>query len=178
MFLRVSKDSSAKSLRPVANDTQANARMSEGHAGSVSDQDLYKSTEITELKMLLHQRLLEMINLSVIDKMAPEEFQKEIGEMVRELLLEENRPMNLTEQNQLIDDILDELLGLGPIEPLLKDPTVTDILANTHAQIFVEREGRLHLTPAHFKDGSSRRWDGASTNLSPWLMRGWPTVRA
>ena len=93
MFLRVSKDSSEKALKPVANDTQANARMAEGRAGSDSDQDLYKSTEHTELKMLLHQRLLEMINLSVIDKMPPEEFQKEIGEMVRELLLEENRPL-------------------------------------------------------------------------------------
>jgi len=152
MFLRVSKNTSGTSLKPAANDMQVNARVSKDDKELVSDQDLNQSAQHTELKMLLHQRLLEMINLSVIDKMPPEEFQKEIGEMVRELLMEENRPLNLTEQNQLIDDILDELLGLGPIEPLLKDPTVTDILVNTHAQIFVEREGRLHLTPAHFKD--------------------------
>ena len=153
MFLRVSKNTSGTSLKPAANDMQVNARVSKDNKELVSDQDLDQSAQHTELKMLLHQRLLEMINLSVIDKMPQEEFQKEIGEMVRELLMEENRPLNLTEQNQLIDDILDELLGLGPIEPLLKDPTVTDILVNTHAQIFVEREGRLHLTPA-----GSRAW--------------------
>ncbi|MFQ5534543.1 MAG: CpaF family protein [Sphingomonadales bacterium] len=75
----------------------------------------------TELKVALHQRLLDMINLSVIDKMRPDEFRKEIGEIVQELLLEENKPLNLSERTQLVNDILDELLGLGPIEPLFKD---------------------------------------------------------
>lgn len=110
------------------------------------------SSRYTELKMTLHRRLLDMINLSVIDKMAPEDFRREIGEMIRELLVEENRPLNLSERMQLVDDVLDELLGLGPIEPLLKDASVTDILVNTHRQIFVERGGRLELTPVRFKD--------------------------
>ncbi len=110
------------------------------------------SSRYTELKMVLHRRLLDMINLSVIEKMAPEDFRREIGEMIRELLAEENRPLNLTERMQLVDDVLDELLGLGPIEPLLKDASVTDILVNTHRQVFVERGGRLELTPVRFKD--------------------------
>ena len=84
----------------------------------------------TELKMHLHARLLDMINLSVIDKMPPEVFRKEVGEIVRELLLEENKPLNLAEQARLVDDILDEVLGLGPLEPLLKDVGITDILVN------------------------------------------------
>ena len=111
-----------------------------------------QSTRYTELKVTLHQRLLDMINLAVIDKMEPEEFRREIGEMVRELLLEENKPLNLTERTQLVDDILDELLGLGPIEPLLKDVTVTDILVNSYRHVFVERDGRLEQTPVQFKD--------------------------
>ena len=110
------------------------------------------SSRYTELKMTLHRRLLDMINLSVIDKMAPEDFRREIGEMIRELLVEENRPLNLNERMQLVDDVLDELLGLGPIEPLLKDASITDILVNTHRQVFVERGGRLELTPVRFKD--------------------------
>ncbi len=110
------------------------------------------SSRYTELKMTLHRRLLDMINLSVIDKMAPEDFRREIGEMIRELLIEENRPLNLSERLQLVNDVLDELLGLGPIEPLLKDASVSDILVNTHRQIFVERGGRLELTPVRFKD--------------------------
>jgi pilus assembly protein CpaF len=106
----------------------------------------------TDLKMHLHQRLLDMINLSVIDKMPPEVFRKEIGEIVRELLIEENKPLNLAEQARLVDDILDEVVGLGPLEPLLKDNSVTDILVNSHRQVFVERGGRLTMTPVHFKD--------------------------
>ena len=152
MFLRVSKDTPEKVVRPVANDSGVAAAIPVRGKARGQDDDVKQSSHYTELKMRMHQRLLDMINLSVIDKMPPEEFRREIGEMVRELLLEENKPLNHTEQNQLVDDILDELLGLGPIEPLLKDASITDILVNTHAQIFVEREGRLHLTPVRFKD--------------------------
>jgi pilus assembly protein CpaF len=152
MFLRVSKDTPEKVVRPVANDSGVAAAIPARGKARGQDDNVKQSSQYTELKMRMHQRLLDMINLSVIDKMPPEEFRREIGEMVRELLLEENKPLNHTEQNQLVDDILDELLGLGPIEPLLKDASITDILVNTHAQIFVEREGRLHLTPVRFKD--------------------------
>ena len=107
---------------------------------------------ITDLKVRLHQRLLEMINLSVIDKMSPEEFRTEVTKLIKELLLEESRPLNQREQTQLIDDIIDEVLGLGPIEPLLKDETITDILVNTADQVFVERGGQLHITQVRFKD--------------------------
>ena len=111
-----------------------------------------RSSEYTELKMSLHRRLLDMINLSVIDKMAPAAFRREIGEIVHELLMEEKRPLTGVARGQLVDDILDELLGLGPIEPLLKDATVSDILVNSYRQVFVERYGRLELTPVRFKD--------------------------
>ncbi len=110
------------------------------------------SSNYTEMKVLLHQRLLDMINLSAIDKMSPDDFRREMGEMVRELLLEENRALNLSERTQLVNDICDEVLGLGPLEPLLKDETVNDILVNGHAQVFAERAGRLELTPVRFKD--------------------------
>jgi len=114
--------------------------------------DLRVSPEHTQLKMHLHQRLLDVINVSVIDKMKPEVFRKEVGEIVRELLIEENKPLNLAEQARLVDDILDEVVGLGPLEPLLKDTSITDILVNGAGQVFVERAGRLSLTPVHFKD--------------------------
>jgi hypothetical protein len=152
MFMRVTKDVPAKIGTAVANDARSTSPKAKAANNQVSDLDLAKIPQYTELKMRLHQRLLDMINLSVIDKMEPEEFRKEIGEMVRELLLEENKPLNLSEQSQLVDDILDELLGLGPIEPLLKDNSVTDILINTHSQVFVERSGKLELTTAAFKD--------------------------
>ena len=117
-----------------------------------SDFSSRATARYTDLKVHLHQRLLDMLNLSIIDKMPPDDFRREIGELVRELLLEENQPLNLNERNQLVADILDELLGLGPLEPLLKDVTINDILVNTHRQVFVERYGRLQMTPVQFKD--------------------------
>jgi pilus assembly protein CpaF len=104
------------------------------------------------LKVRLHQRLLETINLAAIDQMPREQFQREIGEVVRELLAREQVALNAKEKVQLVSDILDELLGLGPLEPLLKDPGVTDILVNSHARVFVERGGRLEMTGVTFKD--------------------------
>ena len=159
MFLRVQNEAKKEIDKPIAVKPVANDGVFVSKTKPKTDQHgpLYRPTNgesarYTELKMTLHQRLLDMINLSAIDKMAPEEFRREIGEMVRELLLEENKPLNLTERTQLVDDILDELLGLGPLEPLLKDNTVTDILVNCHDNVFVERDGRLEQTPVQFKD--------------------------
>ncbi|HSS65747.1 MAG TPA: CpaF family protein [Gammaproteobacteria bacterium] len=155
MFLRAQNQARKGETQAVAVKPQTNGAV----RAEVAEVDVrpYQvnrsiSSRYTELKMSLHQRLLDMINLAVIDKMPAEDFRREIGEIVRELLVEENKPLNLTERTQLVDDILDELLGLGPLEPLLKDSTVTDILVNTHSQVFVERSGRLELTPVQFKD--------------------------
>jgi len=109
-------------------------------------------SKLIETKVHLHQRLLDIMNLGVIDKMPRDQFRREVGEMVRDLLTEEQIPLSLNERNQLSSDILDELLGLGPIEPLLKDPTVSDILVNTYRQVYVERHGQLEHTPVKFKD--------------------------
>ncbi len=163
MFLRVQSEakkgtSDPVEVKPVANDgafvsqPQSQPQSRPQEAGPSYRPTDAKAGQYTELKMALHQRLLDMINLSVIDRMEPEEFRREIGEMVRELLLEENRPLNLSERTQLVDDILDELLGLGPLEPLLKDNTITDILVNGYANVFVERAGLLEHTPVTFKD--------------------------
>ena len=110
------------------------------------------SPRYIEMKVQLHQRLLDMMNLSSLDKMKPGDIRAEVEVMVRELLQEEQTPVSLAERNQLIPDILDEVLGLGPLEPLLKDPSVSDILVNTHERVFVERYGHLEPTPVRFKD--------------------------
>ncbi len=112
----------------------------------------FSSDKHTELKMLLHQQLLDTMNLSVLDKMGEDQIRTEVGDLVRELLVENNVPLTLQEQQGLIADILDEVLGLGPIEPLLKDPTISDILVNCHDMVVVERFGRLEMTPVKFKD--------------------------
>jgi pilus assembly protein CpaF len=105
-----------------------------------------------ELKVRLHQRLLEFLNLSVLDRTPRETLRVEVRSVVSELLNEERRLLSPAQTDQLVDDILDELLGLGPLEPLLKDETINDILINTHEQVYVERRGRLELTQVRFQD--------------------------
>ncbi|WP_447725210.1 CpaF family protein [Sphingomonas koreensis] len=106
----------------------------------------------TELKVELHQRLLDQINLSALETMTPELIRSEIGDIVQDQLALQKHALNLNERRQLVSDVLDELLGLGPIEPLLKDPTITDILINGPQTVFVERGGKLEETRVRFKD--------------------------
>src|SRR6476469_7179193 len=113
-----------------------------GDAGAFAKRDQH-----TELKVELHQRLLDLINLQAIDQI-----QEEVGDIVAEELAKQNHALNHTERKQLVADVLDELLGLGPLEPLLKDPTITDILVNGCDSVFVERYGVLEPSAARFKD--------------------------
>ena len=105
-----------------------------------------------ELKSELHDVLLERLNLSVIDKVQPEELRREVATLVSQVLSERGRPMRAEDFKQLIDELLDEVLGFGPLEPLLADPTVNDILVNTHRSVYVERAGVLEKTRVRFRD--------------------------
>ncbi|ALR22492.1 CpaF family protein [Sphingobium baderi] len=105
-----------------------------------------------DLKVALHQKLLDLINLSALDSMSRAQVEAEIGEIVYEQLALQKHALNQEERRRLVGDILDELLGLGPLEPLLKDATVNDILVNGYNLVFVERHGRLVETPVRFKD--------------------------
>jgi pilus assembly protein CpaF len=106
----------------------------------------------TELKVALHQKLIDIINLGALESMSRAQVEVEVGEIVHEQLALQKHALNLEERRRLVSDILDELLGLGPLEPLLKDHSVTDILVNGHKVVFVERNGRLVETATRFKD--------------------------
>ncbi|MGI8932141.1 MAG: CpaF family protein [Sphingomicrobium sp.] len=134
----------------VAERTEQDRRlMTVGDAGAfaASAVDLH-----TDLKVELHQRLLGLINLSALDKMSRAQIEEEAGGIVLEELDKQRHALNHTERRQLVDDVLDELLGLGPLEPLLKDATITDILVNGANCVFVERYGVLEPSPVRFKD--------------------------
>ena len=118
-----------------------------GDAGAFANRDAH-----TELKVELHQRLLDVINLQALEQMSRQQIEAEVGDIVYEELSKQNQALNNAERKTLVSDVLDELLGLGPIEPLLKDPTITDILINGHSQVFVERYGVLEATQVRFKD--------------------------
>jgi pilus assembly protein CpaF len=105
-----------------------------------------------ELKVRLHQRLIDELNLPLIERMPREQYVGEIGEIVSDMLKKEALVLNEQHRKQLVAEILDELLGLGPLEPLLKDATVSDIIVNTHSQVCVERHGKMDVSSIRFKD--------------------------
>ena len=112
------------------------------------------SDDYFELKTRIHDRLLDLLDLSLIDSLDQNLVRSQIRTVVQRILEEqENRvPLNLTERENLFSEIEDEVLGLGPLEPFLKDDTISDVLVNTYKQIFIERFGKLELSESRFKD--------------------------
>lgn len=104
------------------------------------------------VKVKIHQLLLQRIDLEAMESLSHERLKDELRQMVERLLTEENLVLNAVERRNLVRDIQYEMLGLGPIEPLLADPAVSDILINTHNQVYVERRGVLELTDVTFVD--------------------------
>lgn len=107
-----------------------------------------------EIKHKIHNRFVEEANLAALDDLDQAEVKTEISKIVDYFLREEQVLLNEEEHQSLILEILDELTGLGPIEPFFKDPTVSDILCNTYKDIYVERRGLLERTPARFVDNA------------------------
>ena len=107
---------------------------------------------LLDAKLRIHGRIIDEINLATIEKMPMRELRPQIHALVAQHVATERLVLNATEFEQFVDDVLNEMTGLGPIESLLKDETVNDILINTHKQIYVERRGVLELSDARFKD--------------------------
>ena len=105
-----------------------------------------------ELKSEIHRKLIGVLNLERVSSIPKDRLRAEIGRVVERLLEDERVPMTAAEQNKIIEEVLDEVLGLGPLEPLLKEPSVSDILVNRHNQIFIERNGKLSESHVRFKD--------------------------
>ena len=119
----------------------------------------YLPDEYFEFKSKIHDRLLDLIDLSKLDSMDPFFLKPELTKVVDRVLKEnlDAMPLNAAERGRLLSEILDEVLGFGPLEPLLQDPTVSDILVNTYNQVYVERFGKLEPTDVRFKDDAHLR---------------------
>jgi len=105
-----------------------------------------------ELKSEIHRKLIGVLNLDRVSSIPKDRVRAEIGRVVERLLEDERVPMTTAEQNRIIEEVLDEVLGLGPLEPLLKEPSISDILVNGYDKVYIERAGKLSLTPVRFKD--------------------------
>ena len=110
-----------------------------------------------ELKAKVHQRVIELLDLTVASSMAEEQLAQELSNLVEQILQEGKVALNQRERGQMVQDILHEVNGLGPLEPLLKDDTINDILVNSHKQVYVERYGKLERTAVRFRDEAHLR---------------------
>ncbi|MFN3953611.1 MAG: CpaF family protein [Pararhodobacter sp.] len=117
-----------------------------------ADKERRRKQRILELKSELHQRLLDNLNLAALDSASEAELRSEIASITAEALSEINFVLTSDERLQLNQDLFFEVRGLGPLEPLLKDDTVNDILVNGPQKVFIERDGKLQLTDITFKD--------------------------
>jgi pilus assembly protein CpaF len=105
-----------------------------------------------ELKNRIHRHLIERIELSKVDLLPRADVEQQIRQLVEELLADEETPLSRWERNQIIQEIQHETFGLGPIEPLIRDPSVSDILVNGPQSVFVERRGKIEETNVIFRD--------------------------
>jgi pilus assembly protein CpaF len=114
--------------------------------------NLLMSEKLLDAKVRLHRRLIEEINLSALEKLPEQEMRQQVLQFVSQYVVNERLALNTQELNEFVGEILHEMTGLGPLEPLLKDTTVSDILINGHECVYVERGGVLEPTQVRFKD--------------------------
>jgi pilus assembly protein CpaF len=105
-----------------------------------------------ELKFTLHRKLLDKINLEALATIETQTLREEVRGALSQLIDSEQTLLSAVERNQIVGEVLDEVFGLGPLETLLQDPTISDILVNGHNQVYIEKRGKLELTAVSFKD--------------------------
>src|SRR5713101_3109742 len=109
-------------------------------------------TDFGVLKATIHRKLIQKLNLERLTEVNRDDVRREVGQILEGLVVGESTPMNLQERERLAQEVLDEVFGLGPLEPLLADPTIDDILVNGHRHVYIERRGILEQTGIQFRD--------------------------
>jgi len=146
-----SKTTGKSVLTPRPDDKpEAKAGSEHGKAGKMNDEKLER---YYELKTRIHRKLVEQLDMNAIDNDDPT-IRDQVGEVILSLCEKENALLNYNERQKLVKEILDETFGLGPLEMLLSDPSISDILINGPRQVYVERKGKLQLTEVQFRDNA------------------------
>ncbi len=109
-------------------------------------------TDFGAVKAAIHRKLIQKLNLDRLNEVNRDEVRREVGLILEALVVGESTPMNLQERERLAQEVLDEVFGLGPLEPLLADPTISDILVNSYKRVYVERKGVLEQTGVQFRN--------------------------
>ncbi len=116
-----------------------------------------RQVAMQKMKVRIHQQLVELLDIQNLRALPPDVIRQEVRTVIRELCQSERGLLSAMEQEKLMDEVMDETLGLGPLETLLKDPTISDILVNRFDRIYVERQGRIDLSEVRFRDNQHLR---------------------
>src|SRR6266705_1602929 len=128
-----------------------------GNGTAAAAEEIYGNQAFQEMKSRLHRAIISRMDLTKLNTLAPDRVTAEVSRLAEDLLLAENTPLSLIERERLVSEVHDELFGLGPLEPLLGDPTISDILVNSYSNIYIERRGKLEKTAISFKDDEHLR---------------------
>ena len=132
-------------------NTQALVGQEPGWVGRLFSAGPFDS-QYQDLKFVLHRKLLDRINLEILSSVSGDRVRAEVRSAVSKLVEEEKTPLSIVEKDRIIGEVIDEVFGLGPLEPLLADPTISDILVTTPKLVHIERAGKIYKTPVQFKD--------------------------
>ena len=174
----------------VSSRPKSDGHVAHGEESSLAKESLYRELitqrpALLDEKVKLHARIIDEFNLLSLEKLPRDDLTREVRAYLGDYARDERLSLNQRELQAFAEEVVDEMIGFGPIEPLLKDPTINDILINTHRQCFVERFGKLEQTTVHFKDeahllriiqkivaGVGRRIDEASPTVDARLPDG------
>lgn len=126
-------------------------------ASATLDEVLYGNQAFQEMKSRLHRAIISRMDLIKLNNLPADRVTAEVSRLAEDLLIAENTPLSLVERDRLVSEVHDELFGLGPLEPLLADGSISDILVNSYANIYIERRGKLEKTAISFKDDEHLR---------------------
>ncbi len=140
----------------LLNRLREQRKSGEGQAASgiLATAEASRGSAHQELKFRVHNRLFELLDLAKLAKVSEDRIREDISVATCRILEEEKALLTLEERDRIVREIQDEVLGLGPLEPLLQDPSISDIMVNGHTDVYIERHGRLEKTPVRFKDDS------------------------
>src|SRR5216684_3187051 len=117
-----------------------------------AEEPIYSNQSFQEMKARLHRAIIARLDLTRFNTLSPDRVRAEVSRLAEDLLLADNAPISEIERDRLVNEVHHELFGLGPLEPLLADQTISDVLVNTYSSIYIERRGKLEKTLISFKD--------------------------
>lgn len=117
-----------------------------------AEESLYGNQTFQDMKSRLHRAIISRLDLTRLNLLSPDRVRAEVSRLAEDLLLAENLPLSEVERDRLVSEVHHELFGLGPLEPLLADQTISDILVNSYSSVYIERRGKLEKTAISFKD--------------------------